>query len=54
VKIKDINKIEHQNKINVTVFGYESKSLYPIRVSNEKYSDHIELLLMSGKKTHNS
>ena len=53
VQIKDINKIEKNNKINISVFGYESKRLYPIRVSNEKYQDHLELLyLQKGEKSH--
>ena len=53
VQIKDINKIELQNKINISVFGYESKRLYPIRVSNEKYSDHMELLYIQKEdKNH--
>ena len=53
VSFKDINKIEKQNQINISVFGYESKRLYPIRVSNEKYSDHMELLyIQKGKNSH--
>ena len=52
VKIKDISKIEIQNQINISVFGYESKKLYPIRVSNQKYRDHMELLYI--QKDNNS
>ena len=44
VSLKDINKIEKQNQINISVFGYESKRLFPLRVSDQKYSDHLELL----------
>ena len=42
--IKQINKIEKQNKININVFGYEEKQPYPIYVSKEKYEDHMNLL----------
>ena len=47
VSIKQINKIELQNKININVFGYENKQPYPLFVSKEKFEDHIELLLVS-------
>ena len=46
VSIKDIKKIEQQNKININVFGYSDQNPYPIRISSEKYSDHLELLLI--------
>ena len=45
--IKQFNKIEKQNSININVFGYEDKQPYPIYVSKEKYEDHIELLLVT-------
>ena len=44
VQIKDIGKIEKQNSVTINIFGYEDKALYPIRISEEKYSGHIELL----------
>ena len=46
VTIKDIKKIERQNKININVFVYSNQNPYPIRISSEKYSDHLELLLI--------
>ena len=46
VSIKDMKKIEKQNKINVNVFGYSDGNPYPIRISSEKYDDHLELLLI--------
>ena len=53
VKFKDINKIEHQNKINVSLYGYQSKIVFPIRLSNEKYQDHLELLyIQKGENSH--
>ena len=47
VTIKQINRIEKQNSININVFGYEDKQTYPIYVSKEKYEDHMELLLIT-------
>ena len=47
VKISDIEKIEKKNKINISVLGYKGKKkFYPIRISKEKYEDHMELLLL--------
>ena len=47
VTIKQFNKIEKNNNINVNVFGYEDKQPYPVYISKEKYEDHIELLLVT-------
>ena len=47
VSVKRYNKIEKQNSINISVFGYEDKQPYPIYVSKEKYEDHMELLLIT-------
>ena len=44
-----MEKIEKQNSININVFRYENKSIFPIRISGENYDDHIELLLIEGK-----
>ena len=50
VGVKHYNKIEKQNSINISVFGYENKQPYPIYVSKEKYEDHMELLLVTEKE----
>ena len=50
VTIKQYNKIEKQNEININVFGYENKQPYPIFVSKEKYENHMELLLITEDK----
>ena len=50
VNVKQYNKIEKQNKININVFGYENKQPYPIYVSKEKYEKHMELLLITEDK----
>ena len=53
VTAKQYKRIEKQNSINVNVFGYELGQPYPIHVSKEKYSDHIELLLITkGRIKH--
>ena len=54
--INQINRIEKQNEININVFGYDSerKSAFPIRVSREKYDDHMELLYLEGELNVNS
>ena len=53
VTLKDYNKIEKMNSINVNVFGYEERQIYPIYISKEKFTDHMELLLITeGTKTH--
>ena len=53
VNVKQFNKIEKQNSININVFGYEDKQPYPIYVSKEKYEDHMELLLVTkDEKEH--
>ena len=54
VKIKDIYKIEKNNSISISVFGYENKVKYPIYVSKKCCEDkHIGLLLIDeGEKKH--
>ena len=46
VTVNQISRIEKQNKININLFGYDTKrkAVYPISVSTEHYDDHIELL----------
>ena len=45
--MKQYNKLEKQNEININVFGYENKQPYPIYVSKEKHEDHMNLLLIT-------
>ena len=47
VSLKDYNKIEVQNNININVFGYENKQFYPIYVSKQKNEDISNLLLIT-------
>ena len=46
-------KIEKQNSIKMTVFGYEEKQPYPIHISKEAFEDHMNLLLITkDEKKH--
>ena len=46
-------KIEVQNKICIDVFFHENKVLYPVYLSDEKFSDSKDLLLISDNfKSH--
>ena len=47
VSLKDYNRIEEQNNINISVFGYENKQFYPICVSKQKNEDILNLLLIT-------
>ena len=46
---KDYCKIETQNKICINMFCYENKTTYPVYLSDEKFSDSIDLLLISNE-----
>ena len=51
--VKQINKIEKQNNICINLFGYEEKQKFPIFISKEKFTDHMELLLITeGENNH--
>ena len=46
-----INRIEKQNKINISLFGYDTvkKAVFPIYPSPESYDDHLKLLYISSE-----
>ncbi|KAL9970028.1 hypothetical protein ACROYT_G022337 [Oculina patagonica] len=53
VTIKQYNKIEKQNEININVFGYENKQPYPIYISKENFqfmSSSLEKLVSNLPK----
>ena len=53
VSKKDDCKIEVQNKICINMFCYENKVVYPVYLSDQKFSDSMDLLLISDKfKSH--
>ena len=47
VSLKDINEFEKQNQtMSITVFGYEGKSVYPLRKSDNRNRDHNIYLML--------
>ena len=44
---KVFHKIEVKNNICIKVFGYENKLIFPIYVSDQKYENSIDLLLLT-------
>ena len=50
---KDFDKIEVKNNICINVFGYENKLVFPIYVSDKKFKDSMDLLLLiEDDKSH--
>ena len=42
-----------QNKTRINVFCYENKIIYPVYLSDQKFNDSMDLLLISDKfKSH--
>ena len=53
VQEKDFNKIEVKNNICINVFGYENKLVFPIYISDQKFEDSMDLLLLiDDDKSH--
>ena len=53
VQEKDFNKIEVKNNICINVFGYENELVFPIYVSDQKFEDSMDLLLLiDDDKSH--
>ena len=50
---KDFCKIEVKNNICINVFGYEDELVFPIYVSDQKFEDSMDLLLLiDDDKSH--
>ena len=50
---KDFSKIELQNNICINVFGYENELVFPIFISEQKFEDSMDLLLIiEDDKSH--
>ena len=45
---KDLLKISLMNKININVFSYEDKIIYPICLSDQSFNDVLDLLLINN------
>ena len=53
VQEKGFNKIEVKNNTCINVFGYENKFLFPIYVSDQKFENSVDLLLLiDDDKSH--
>ena len=53
VQEKDFDKIEVKNNICINVFGYEDGLVFPIYVSDKRFEDSIDLLvLINDDKSH--
>ena len=48
VSKKDYSKIEVMNKININVFCYKDKIIYPVYLSDQSSDDVLNLLLISN------
>ena len=46
-KKKFFNKIEVKNNIYINVFGYENGMVFPIYISDQKFEDSMDLLLLT-------
>ena len=49
VSKKDFCRIEMQNKICINVFCYDNKLNYPVYLSDQKFNDNMDLLLISNE-----
>ena len=47
VQVKDFSKIEVKNNICINVLGYEVELIFPIYVSDQKFEDLMDLLLLN-------
>ena len=53
VQEKDFNKIEVKNNICINVFGYQSRLVFPIYISDQKSEGSMDLLLLiDNDKSH--
>ena len=53
VSLNKIDKFEKQNPFAVNVFGIEGEKVYPLRISEEREKQVIDLLLISKGETTN-
>ena len=43
---KDVNKIEIKNDTCINEFGYDNRLIFPIHISDQKFEDSMDLLLL--------
>ena len=46
VQEKHFNKIEMKNNICINVFGYENGLVFPVYISDQKFEDSMDFLLL--------
>ena len=49
VSIKDYSKIEKKNNICINVFCCENDLVYPVYISDQKFKDCMDLLLITDE-----
>ena len=49
VSKKDYEKISKMNKININVFCYEDKVIFPIYLPDQKFDNVLDLLLVNNR-----
>ena len=49
VREKDFSKIETKNNICINVFCYENRLTFPIYISNQKFENSMDLLLVTNE-----
>lgn len=47
--LTDIDRFEKQNRISVNVYGYEDKTVFPMKMSTSKYKRSVLLLLLNNQ-----
>ena len=53
VSKKDFSKIEQNDNVSINVFCYENELAYPVYISDQKFKDCMNLLLITDKnKAH--
>ena len=53
VQEKDLYKIDVKNNICINVFGYDNRLVFPIYISDQKFEDSMDLLLLiDNNKSH--
>ena len=50
VSEKDYGRIEQKNNISINVFAYEYGLTYPVHVSDKKFEDCMDLLLITDRE----
>ena len=54
MEVKNVPKFEKRFNISISIYGYDEKeeAIYPIKVSQEKMGNHVDLLLVNNGETN--